>query len=354
MPYTAEISRTNPSCFVFLIDQSRSMNDPWGAGEGTKKKAEGVADAINRLLQNLVIRCSKEEGIRDYYHVSVIGYGVSAGPALGRSLKGPAPAPTPREAEAPPPKEEAPSSEEEDTAAAAPEDVGAAVPVTEDKGQVSEDEDAAAPAAEEDKDVAPPVENPLKGRDIVPISEIGDNPTRLETRTQKEDDGAGGILEREVRFPIWFDPEALDGTPMCQALTQAQAVVHKFLAEHPDCFPPIVINITDGEATDGNPSTIAKVIRDMKSDDGNVIVFNLHVSSAAGAPVLFPDTQEGLADDYAKMLFEMSSVLPDYMRSFALQDGYAVAPGARGFVFNGDIVSIISVLDIGTRPSHLR
>ena len=27
MPYTAEISRANPSCFLFLIDQSGSMQD---------------------------------------------------------------------------------------------------------------------------------------------------------------------------------------------------------------------------------------------------------------------------------------------------------------------------------------
>ena len=33
-------------------------------GEAGKKKADGVADAINKLLQNLVIRCAKEEGVR--------------------------------------------------------------------------------------------------------------------------------------------------------------------------------------------------------------------------------------------------------------------------------------------------
>jgi hypothetical protein len=82
MPYTAEISRTNPSCFLFLIDQSGSMEDPFRSGELTKKKADGVADAINRLLQNLVIKCAKSEGIRDYYYVGVIGYGAKVGPPL--------------------------------------------------------------------------------------------------------------------------------------------------------------------------------------------------------------------------------------------------------------------------------
>jgi hypothetical protein len=81
MSYQAEISRTNPSCFLFLIDQSGSMEDPFAGGEASRaKRPIQVADAINRLLQNLVIKCAKEEGIRDYFHVGVIGYGDEGGP----------------------------------------------------------------------------------------------------------------------------------------------------------------------------------------------------------------------------------------------------------------------------------
>ena len=50
MPYAAEISRTNPTCFVFLVDQSSSMLEPFG-GQAGKRKDEGVAEAINRLHQ---------------------------------------------------------------------------------------------------------------------------------------------------------------------------------------------------------------------------------------------------------------------------------------------------------------
>src|SRR5580698_6605260 len=89
MPYVAEISRSNPSCFLFLIDQSGSMREPFGASASTKNKANGLADAINRLLQNLVIKCAKSEGIRDYYYVGVIGYGGSAvAPAFSGALSG--------------------------------------------------------------------------------------------------------------------------------------------------------------------------------------------------------------------------------------------------------------------------
>ena len=42
MPYSAEISRTNPSCFLFVIDQSASMEDPFGSDGQKKAKADGV------------------------------------------------------------------------------------------------------------------------------------------------------------------------------------------------------------------------------------------------------------------------------------------------------------------------
>jgi hypothetical protein len=50
MPYTAELSRTNPTSLIFLIDQSSSMAEAFGA-QPEKPKADGVADSINRLLQ---------------------------------------------------------------------------------------------------------------------------------------------------------------------------------------------------------------------------------------------------------------------------------------------------------------
>jgi hypothetical protein len=279
MPYTAEISRSNPSCLLFLIDRSGSMDDPFGAGESKRKKADGVADAINRLLQNLVIKCAKSEGVRDYYDVGVIGYGDKVGPAFGGALA---------------------------------------------------------------------------GRDLVPISEIAEHPERVEERTRKVDDGAGGLVEETVKFPVWFDAAAHGGTPMCKALSTATDVLSSWLAQHPSSFPPIVINITDGESTDGDPTEAAEKLRALSNDDGNVILFNLHLSSHRATPVEFPDSEEGLPDQYARLLFRISSPLPSYMCSVAADEGYRVSDGSRGFVFNADMVSVIRFLDIGTRPSNLR
>jgi hypothetical protein len=63
------------------------MNDAWGE-DSTLKKADKVADIINRFLQALSIKCAREDGVRDYYHVACIGYGAKVGPAFSGVLAG--------------------------------------------------------------------------------------------------------------------------------------------------------------------------------------------------------------------------------------------------------------------------
>jgi hypothetical protein len=280
MSYTAEVSRQNPSCVLFLIDQSGSMSDPFG-GEPGRSKASRLADAINRLLFELTIRCTKDqtEGVRNYYGIGVIGYGPQVGPALGGILA---------------------------------------------------------------------------RRDLAVMREVADNPARIDERRRKVEDGAGGLVEEAVRFPIWFDPVAQNGTPMCQALALARTILERWVQGHLNSFPPIVINLTDGEATDGDPRPPAAALCQLATNDGNVLLFNCHLSSHPAAPVLYPESEVGLPDQYAVQLFQMSSPLPPHIRAAALGEGYAIGPQARGFVFNADIVEVIKFLDIGTRPKELR
>jgi len=274
MPYTAEIRRTNPMCFLFLVDRSSSMLEPFG-GNQDKSKAQGVADAINRLLQNLAIKCAKSDGIRDYFHVGVFGYG-------GRQ-------------------------------------------------------------------VSPAFGGPLAGHRLAPISEIAKNPLRVEQRTRKVDDGAGGLMEQKFKFPVWFEPAAQGKTPMCQALQLAYSTLADFLKQYPNCYPPLLVNITDGAATDGNPEPEAIKICNLSSTDGNVLLLNAHLSAKQLRPIEFPDREEGLPDQYARMLFRMSSVLPPKFQAAAKAEGFIVSPDCRGFVFNADLVAVVRFLDIGTQ-----
>lgn len=68
---------------------------------------------------------------------------------------------------------------------------------------------------------------PLGGNVIHPITDVANAPERIEDRVRLEDDGAGGVLERKIKFPVWFEPRCSGGTPMCEALrTAAEALVH--------------------------------------------------------------------------------------------------------------------------------
>ncbi len=273
MPYSAEISRSNPTALLFLLDESGSMVEPFGA-QPDKRKADGVADAINRLLQNIVLKCAKADGIRDFFHVGMVGYG---------------------------------------------------------------------------RKVQSAFRGPLAGESLVPVSKLASNPLRVETRTRMVDDRAGGLVERKFKFPVWFEAHPEGKTPMCEALGLAGTFLQAFLAKHPDCYPPLVINITDGHPTDGDPRESAKELRALTSRDGRVLLFNAHVSEKRDRPVEFPEDDSGLPDDFARLLFRMSSILPPKLVEAARSDGFSVGPHSRGFVFNADLVGVIRFLDIGTR-----
>jgi hypothetical protein len=276
LPYSAEISRANPTAILFLLDQSSSMLEPFG-GQPEKRKADGVADALNRLLQNIVLKCAKADGIRDFFHVGMVSYGGRVQSAFG---------------------------------------------------------------------------GPLAGGMLVPISKVANNPLRVEVRTRKLDDGAGGLLEQQFKFPVWFEARPTGRTPMCEAMRQAKAYVQAFLGIQPNCYPPIVINITDGRPTDGDPREPAGELRALASRDGNVLLFNAHLSDMQSRSTEFPDDEASLPDEFARLLFRMSSELPPKLLEAARADGFTAGPHSRGFVFNADLVAVIRFLDIGTRVAQ--
>ncbi|MFJ5776392.1 vWA domain-containing protein [Streptomyces sp. NPDC093094] len=269
--YEAEISRANPACIVFLIDQSSSMRATMPST--TQSKQMAVADAINSMLRELIIRCARGiDEIWDFFYVSVIGYGATVGPALG---------------------------------------------------------------------------GPLTGQDLVPASALAQGRIRTERSTRAELLPDGTTTTHVAEIPIWLEAAASSGTPMCEALEYARKVVDRWVGEHPSSFPPIVLNLTDGESTDGDPVGPAQKLRSLGTMDGSALLFNLHIASDIAHPKSYPSTAAGLPPAGAK-LFSISDVLPPDMRDTAADLGIPVEPGARGFVFNASMKSVMLFLDVGT------
>jgi hypothetical protein len=83
-----------------------------------------------------------------------------------------------------------------------------------------------------------------------------------------------------------------------------------------------------------------------------VLLFNAHLSDKPNRPIEFPAEEAGLPDNFARLLFRMSSELPPQLWEAAKSAGLPVAPHARGFVFNADLVAVNRFLDIGTRVAQ--
>ena len=278
MPYSADISRTNPGCFVFLIDQSGSMSQALGGQPGIRKM-DSAAETLNRTLDTICQRCSQGLDIRDYFHIAAFGYRTDD---KGYSI------------------------------------VSSLLP-----------------------DTSP--EEPF-----LLISKVVDA-AQVEDRQVKVSDGAGGLVEVTQSVPYWIQPTAEYGTPMCEAMDLVTRATDHWISQHPDSYPPIIINITDGVATDGDPEPFAQNLMNMATNDGNALVFNAHLSETATRPIQFPNDETTLPDPYSAKLYRMSSTLPEANRALAVTLDLPMVENARGFVFNANLEALVHFLDIGTR-----
>jgi hypothetical protein len=284
--YSQPIDRGHKAMFLFLLDQSFSMTEPMGGGQGQSKMDE-LASAINGWLQNMVLQATGGEGIKDYFDIAVIGYrtDADANPIIESALAG-----------------------------------------------------------------------PLAGRQLCSIVDIANGVAEMARRRQTiYDDETGETNEVEVDVPIWVQPKAEGATPTFTLLCHAHELLKNWIDQHPNSFPPVVVHITDGECSEqGEAVAYADPIKQLATEDGNVLFFNCHLSMTKADPFLFPHSGEILPDQFARTLFDMSSVLPDPLYQRALKTGFTLQPGARGMAFNADMISLIKFLDIGTRVSNLR
>jgi hypothetical protein len=273
----SDITRYTPSCFCFVLDQSSSMAEPFGERNDTPvlTKAESVALALNNLLRNLILSCSKADGVRNYFEVAVVGYGAEVGPAW---------------------------------------------------------------------------QGALFGRELVPIAQVAENVLRLDEHTVALGDGSTQLLQT----PIWITPKAQGSTTMCEGLQYAHDILAYWTGRNPSSHPPVIVHITDGEATDGDPTAILRALTELGTSNGRATLFNVHLSSRRTArPLSFPDSPAGLPDTYARLLFDTASYLTPYMRTVAWENSLPLSDTARAFVLNADPSLLVLALEIGTRPGRL-
>ena len=200
----------------------------------------------------------------------------------------------------------------------------------------------------------------LEGRKFVSPEELKAHPytkitTRKEIRTRK------GVQVKEVEQVQWVSARH-DGhwTHYHEAFDYARDLLADWMIDHheKDCYPPTVIHITDGVFNHASKEQVvqeANELKEMFTNDGNVLLFNIHFTPDLNAnSVACPIAKSELGGDpYAETLFELSSLLPErYNQDIArcLNDNRAGRHVAMGM--NADATTLIKLMDIGT-PTNI-
>lgn len=188
----------------------------------------------------------------------------------------------------------------------------------------------------------------LTGQDIVSLSELAANIVRTEQKEKHSIDARGEPIITMVEHLIWIEPSAEGGTPMGEAFVKARRLAEEWVQAHPNSHPPVVVNVSDGGATDcGNARDFTAYARDLTqvtTNDGNVLLLNIHLTEKQTTPIEYPSQLPQLGDAaadpttqmLAKYLFTSASVLPEVILNRMRARGKRVEDGSRGFVFNGN------------------
>ena len=220
-PYSAEISRANKTAILFLIDRSYSTTNPW---QGSVRVGDALHAMVNEQLTNLVVAANNGEQdkrgkplLRDYLDVAVVGYSNDATPIIGEERR-----------------------------------PGLIERLPRVRGVIRRLPGGAAVTGERKLWWTP--------------QELSD----AQVPTTKIDG-------REIA--TWVKPKHFDKTHTGEAFNYVAKAVGSWIKAHPHAYPPTVIHVTDGQANGMSIAKPAKRITSLATSDGNVILFNVMLSS---------------------------------------------------------------------------
>lgn len=200
----------------------------------------------------------------------------------------------------------------------------------------------------------------LEGRWFVSPQELRDNPFKTITIREEKRTRRGPII-KEVQKIQWVEAAHTGHwTYLHNALDKAKELLSEWMNAHKGlvCYPPTIINITDGDYNGAEEDVVefkANELKSMSTDDGNVIFFNIHVTPNNSESTLFPAEVKDVGDsNLAKKLFNLSSLLPERYNSEI--DSIKQTNGGqryRAMGVNVDMATLVKIMDIGT-PTNIR
>ncbi len=194
--------------------------------------------------------------------------------------------------------------------------------------------------------------------EFVPISKLYYKPAPHQTSyMERRMPGSGLLTISYLTYRCWVQPKAEGGTPMFAALMQCEKVAKRWCRrkEHRDSYPLIVINITDGEASDSDAQMLnnaARRIRETATEDGNTLLFNIHITSSDDERgTKFPTSMNEMPDNrLTRLMFDMSSTLPECYNELISEikgERNTMSP-YKAMCYNCSAEDLIKLLSIGT------
>lgn len=195
-------------------------------------------------------------------------------------------------------------------------------------------------------------EGDLSNKTWVSVDELKRGALRTDIITMPNPSRFG---KKEIEEPvnIWLEAKAEGLTPMKESINLCCDLLEDWVRNHPNSFPPIVFNITDGLASDieevNEIIEASAKLRSISTNDGNVLFFNCLISDNSENLLDFPllsDKQLFENDEYEMALFESSSTIPSNLKKL-LPIPNQSDEETKGLVL-GSIDSVIRFLNIGT------
>lgn len=282
--YRQPVTHRERTAIIFVVDCSISMLQPAKIGNLILPKIEIIELICNYMIDELILRASRGDKVRNYYDIAVIGY------SQGRA------------------------------------------------------------------------ESLLPGNDdLMPIDRLAElmpMPNTIYTAGHGED---GSILNAPITLHEWIKPRAAGSTPMHEALAYVCMLVERWCRnlDNRYSFPPMVFHITDGACNDADEQAlldIAECIKRTHTEDGNTLLFNIHLSSTMEDDYheIFPHAKKFKPNRYDReVLYAMSSVIPkelEHLVAYLL--GLKHRGPYRGVAFNSSPVELLSILNIGTETAN--
>lgn len=279
--YTAPITRKQKAAIILLIDQSGSMQEIINFQRSRMSKAEAASYFANLLIEELINRSRRNDGVYDYFDIMVLGY----------------------------------------------------------HGEV--------------------VESLISDKiEFQPISRLYFKVVASKTHyIERKIPNTDNYVSAAISYKCWVTPKAEDSTPMFTALMQCEKAAKRWSSrpEHRNSFPLLVINITDGEASDSDNMMLLNIserIKSISTADGNTLFFNIHLATSEDSEqiVKFPSLSEKLPENrLTQLLYDMSSTLPDCYNDIISEiKGNLCTPPFKAMCYNCSGEDLIKILSIGS------